>query len=294
MAAYPPLDSRPVTLIGGGAMARLIGLTFAAGGAAVRVWARRPEAAAEVVGFVNSQVGGLAAAKGEGFSAGTIEAYDDMARAVAGAGLVIETVAEDPELKRTLLSDLDRLADPGAIVSSNSSSIPVSAFLADLKNPERVLNVHFHNPPWVPAVDVLGNGRTKREIIDLMLAELPKYGLVPFEATSQTSGFPFNRLMEALSREALQIVADGASTVEKVDGIWMADTGMPFGPFGLMDQVGLDVMAQIERLRRTTNPDLARWSMVESLEPYIAAGKLGVKTGEGFYRYGPGGTRIVE
>jgi 3-hydroxybutyryl-CoA dehydrogenase len=229
---------------------------------------------------------------GQGHRAGTVETYDDLEAAVSGAGFVIEAATEDPDLKRKLLVQLDLLAAPDAIVASNSSSIPVSTLVSDLAHPERVLNVHFHNPPWVPAVDLLSSGKTRHEIIEYLEAELPKYGLVPFEANSQESGFPVNRLIEAFTREAIQIIVDGASTPEKVDAMWMVDMGMPYGPFGLMDVIGLDVVAHIERIRRHNNPVFENWKAVEALEPYLSAGKLGVKAGEGFFRYDEAGERI--
>lgn len=289
-----PLNSRPVTIVGTGSMAKLIGLTLAARGGIVRIWGRRPHMAIEVKGFIDTQVPDLVTQRGGDYTVGSVEIYDDLALAIQGAGLVIETVSEDPQLKRSMMAELDRMADPDAVISSNSSSIPVASYVDDLTSPDRVLNVHFHNPPYVNAVDLLSSGSTRPEIIEHLEAELPKYGLVPFVSTKPNAGFPFNRMMEAWFREALQIVADGASSVEQVDGIWMVDTGMPFGPFGMMDQVGLDVVAEIEKLHRVHNPTLAQWLSVETLEPYIAAGKLGLKSGEGFYRYDPHGARRTE
>lgn len=296
MPDLPTLASRPVTIIGAGTLGRLIGLTLATRGGVVRLYDPSPDAVADAQAFIGSQLDGVlamfSAQAREGHSAGIVETYGDLPAAVSGAGLIIEAAPENVEVKRRLLAELDLLAAPDAIVASNSSSIPVSTFVSDLTHPERVLNVHFHNPPWVPAVDLLSSGETRRDIIAHLEAELPRYGLLPFEANGQATGFPMNRLIEAFAREAIQIVLDGASTPEKVDAMWTADMGMAYGPFGLLDIIGLDVHADIERIRRQENPLLENWKVVEALEPYLAAGKLGVKTGEGFFRYDDAGKRI--
>lgn len=292
MTTLQPLNHRPVTVVGTGRLARSIGVALASRGGVVRIWGRRPEAADEAGAEIEARLPDLVAARGGDAVSGSIEVHDDLPTAVAGAGLVIETVAEDPELKRTVLAELDGLADADAIVASNSSSIPVATYADALGTPERVLNVHFHNPPIHNAVDVLSSGSTRPEIIEHLLVELPKFGLVPFVSTKPDKPFPFNRMMDGWFREALQIVADDASSIEDVDGIWMVDTGMPVGPFELMDQIGLDVIAMVERLRRQDNPALESWQAVEVLDRYIDAGHLGLKTGEGFYRWSQEGERI--
>lgn len=212
-----PLSAKPVTVVGAGSVGRLIGLTLATRGSVIRLHDTSPEALAATERFISAELPGLVetlTATGDGYRAGTVETYDDLAAAVAGAGLVIEAVPEDPELKSAVLATLDELADPDAVVASNSSSFPVAMFVAGLKHPERVLNVHFHNPPQAPAVDLPSSGTTKPEILTRLREELPRFGLFPFE------------------------------------------------------------------------------SAVESLEPYLAAGRLGRKTGEGFFRYDPRGRRL--
>jgi len=291
MTTLHPLGHRPVAIVGTGRLARSIGLVLASRGGVVRIWGRRRVGAEEARAEIERRLPDLVAIRGGEAAVGSIEVHDDLATALAGAGLVVETVAEDPALKRTLLAELDGLADPGAIVASNSSSIPVASYADALRSPERVLNVHFHNPPVHNAVDLLSSGWTRPEIIEHLLVELPRFGLVPFVSTKPDQPFPFNRMMDGWFREALQIVADDASSIEDVDGIWMVDTGMPIGPFELMDQIGLDVIATVERRRRQDNPALEGWQAVELLERYIDAGRLGLKTGEGFYRWGPDGER---
>lgn len=280
------LSARPIALVGSGTMGRAIGLTLACRGGVVRLYDPSRESAQSAAGFIASRLDGLVESRGgegSGFSPAKVETYDDLAAAVAGSGFIIETAPENAELKKELLGRLDELADPTAIVATNSSSYAVATLLDGVKNPERVLNVHFTMPPEVPGVDLMSSGKTRGEIIEWLPAELTKYGLIPFVLVLNTLGFPGNRLLEALTREALQIVADGTSTPEQVDEIWRTASGMPWGPFGLMDAIGLDVVSDIEEHRRELQPYLKNWNAVEALAPLIAEGKLGLKTGRGFF-----------
>ncbi|MFC8667633.1 3-hydroxyacyl-CoA dehydrogenase family protein [Streptomyces sp. NPDC057199] len=282
------LSAKPITLIGAGTMGRAIGLTLASRGGVVRLYEPNPEIVQAGVEFIASRLDDLIETRGgsaKGFRSAAVETHDDLTAAVSDAGLIIEAVPERADLKRELLGRLDELADPTAVIATNSSSFAVSTLLDNVRNPERVLNVHFAMPPEVPGVDLMSSGETREEILEWLQRELPSYGLVPFVLVPNTMGFPGNRLLEALIREALQIVTDGASTPEQVDAIWRTATGMPFGPFGLIDSIGLDVTADIEKHRRELQPYLNNWRAVEALAPLITEGRLGMKTGRGFFDY---------
>ncbi|RWA21076.1 hypothetical protein MBRU_15320 [Mycolicibacterium brumae DSM 44177] len=145
-------------------------------------------------------------------------------------------------------------------------------------------NTHFYMPPLQLAVDVMSNGETSDEVLDFVLAAFPDYGLSPFLCHKESTGFIFNRIWAAIKREALSVVAEGISTPEDVDAMWRVNSGSAQGPFQMMDHVGLDVVLDIENHYAAENPNLPTGPR-ELLHRYVDAGKLGAKSGEGFYTY---------
>ncbi|MEU6384495.1 3-hydroxyacyl-CoA dehydrogenase NAD-binding domain-containing protein [Streptomyces bauhiniae] len=278
------LDSRPVTVLGAGTLGRRIALMFATRGGEVRIYDPSAEAGKQACAYVEQHVSEIAA-RVEGGTPGSVTATTDLAEALSGAWLVVEAVPERLELKRQVFADLDRLAEPDAILASNSSSYPTSQFIDHVSTPERVLNMHFYMPPAQVAVDLMSSGHTDRAVLDLLLKVLPGYGVFPFEAHRESTGFIFNRIWAAIKREALSVVAEGVSTPEDVDRMWAINTGTAGGPFRAMDQVGLDVVLDIENHYAAENPALPTGPR-ELLRRYVDAGQLGVKTGRGFYEYG--------
>ncbi|WP_033216172.1 3-hydroxyacyl-CoA dehydrogenase family protein [Kitasatospora phosalacinea] len=273
--------SRPVTVIGAGTLGRRIALMFATRGGEVRIFDPRRAAGEQAVAYVAEHVAEVAATI-EGGRPGTAVAYDDQAAAVADAWLVVEAVPERLDLKKRVFAELDRQAAPDAILASNSSSYPTSRFVDGVTHVERVVNMHFYMPPKQSAVDLMSDGRTDRAVLDFLLAELPRYGVHPFEARKESTGFIFNRIWAAIKREALAVVAEGVSTPADVDRMWQINTGLAAGPFRAMDQVGLDVVLDIEDHYAAENPRLPEGPR-ELLRSYVDAGHLGVKTGRGFY-----------
>ncbi|MEU9358527.1 3-hydroxyacyl-CoA dehydrogenase NAD-binding domain-containing protein [Streptomyces sp. NPDC048301] len=279
--------SRPVTVIGAGTLGRRIALMFATRGGSVRVYDPVQEAGQAACAYVEQHVAEVAAGI-EGGTPGTVSATTELAEALAGAWLVVEAVPEHLDLKKRIFADLDRTADADAILASNSSSYPTSAFIDHVAHPERVLNMHFYMPPAQSAVDLMSSGRTDRAVLDLLLRELPHYGVFPFEARRESTGFIFNRVWAAIKREALSVVAEGVSTPRDVDAMWMINMGGVAGPFRTMDRVGLDVVLDIENHYAAENPGLPTGPR-ELLRGYVDAGHLGVKSGRGFYDdYVPG------
>ncbi|MFF8650132.1 3-hydroxyacyl-CoA dehydrogenase family protein [Streptomyces griseoluteus] len=278
------IDARPVAVLGAGTLGRRIALMFATRGGQVRIYDPAAEAGKQACAYVDEHVAEVASCV-DGGTPGSVVATTDLAEALAGAWLVVEAVPERLELKKQVFADLDRLADADAILASNSSSYPTSRFTDGVTRPERVVNMHFYMPPAQAAVDLMSSGHTDRAVMDLLLEVLPRYGVFPFEARQESTGFIFNRIWAAIKREALAVVAEGVSTPEDVDRMWMINTGLEGGPFRMMDQVGLDVVLDIENHYAAENSSLPTGPR-ELLQRYIDAGHLGVKTGRGFYDYG--------
>ena len=204
------------------------------------------------------------------------------AEAVAGADLVIEAVREDLETKRTLFAELDRLA-PAAILATNSSSIPSSLLASAVADPGRLLNTHFFAPVWSrPMVELMGSGETTAVTMDRVEAFARSLGIVVAKVRGDSKGFIINRVWRAVKREALRVVDEGHADPEDVDRLWMIFFGTPSGPFGIMDMVGLDVVADIETSYQRVATDPADRPSA-ALHAKLAEAALGEKTGRGFY-----------
>ncbi|MGW9448686.1 3-hydroxyacyl-CoA dehydrogenase family protein [Streptomyces sp. NPDC055632] len=275
------VEQRPVTVIGAGTLGRRIALMFATRGGVVRIHDKSGPAGEAAKAYVEQNIAKVAA-RVEGGTPGRVEITDDLTQALAGSWLAVEAVPERLDLKKSVFADLDAAAEPDAILASNSSSYPTSQFIDRVDHPERVVNMHFYMPPVQNAVDLMSDGRTDPAVLALLKEELPKYGVFPFEAHRESTGFIFNRIWAAIKRESLAVVAEGVSTPQDVDRMWQINMGTSAGPFRMMDQVGLDVVLDIEEHYAAERPGLPAGPR-ELLKKYVDAGHLGVKTGQGFY-----------
>ena len=283
MSFNVPTDfaSRPVAVIGAGTLGRRIALMFAAHGAEVNIYDLAGAQREAAVDYVTQSLPSLA----DGISGvvpGQVSAQADIADAVCNAWLVVEAVPERLELKQQIFGQLDELAAADTILASNSSSYASRLFLDKVHHPERVLNIHFYMPPQQNAVDVMSCGETDRDVIDFVLATLPQFGLYPFEARKESTGFIFNRVWAAVKRESLEVVAEGVSTPQEVDRMFEINTGSAAGPFRMMDRVGLDVVLDIEEHYCAEHPEYPEGPR-RLLRSYLQQGRLGVKSGAGFY-----------
>jgi 3-hydroxybutyryl-CoA dehydrogenase len=283
MSFTVPADfpSRPVAVIGAGTLGRRIALTFAAHGAEVKIHDLAQAQRAVALDYVMNSLPELSDSL-TGVVPGRVSAEADLAEAVHNAWLVIEAIPERLDLKKQIFGQLDELAASDAILASNSSSYASRMFLDKVHRPERVLNIHFYMPPKQAAVDVMSCGKTDRAVIDFVMETLPQFGLYPFEARRESTGFIFNRVWAAVKRESLEVVAEGVSTPQEVDRMFEINTGSAAGPFRMMDQVGLDVVLDIEEHYCVEHPEYPEGPR-RLLRTYLEHGRLGVKSGAGFY-----------
>ncbi|MFG2651274.1 3-hydroxyacyl-CoA dehydrogenase family protein [Streptomyces sp. NPDC048436] len=277
------IQNRPVAVIGAGTLGRRIALMFATRGGLVRIYDKSRQADEAALAYVEKHVAEIAA-RVEGGKPGQVTVTHDLAEALLDAWLVVEAIPERLDLKKEIFGELDQAAQPDTILASNSSSYATSEFIDHVEHPERVLNMHFYMPPQQNAIDLMSDGHTDPGILDLLTRELPRFGIFPFVAHKESTGFIFNRVWAAIKREALEVVAEGVSTPEDVDEMWKINTGLGTGPFRMMDQVGLDVVLDIENHYAQERPYLPAGPR-ELLKKYVDAGHLGVKSGQGFYTY---------
>lgn len=276
-----PDTSRPTAVIGSGTLGQRIALMLASAGGEVRLYDPKAEQAEAGRLYVESELGNVVAAR-QSATAGHIRVAASLEDALTNVWMAVEAVPERLDLKTKLFGDLDRLAPADAVLASNSSSYPSSQLIEQVSRPERVINTHYYMPPEQVAVEIMSCGKTDAAVVALLMERFPAYGLVPFHVRSESVGFIFNRIWAAVKREALAVVAEGASTPEDVDRIAHVLTSAPGGPFRMMDKVGLDVVLDIEEHYAETRPCVPSGPR-ELLRKYIDEGRLGVKSGRGFY-----------
>ena len=211
--------------------------------------------------------------------------HDDLAEAVEGVDLVIEAVPERLELKREVFAQLDSVCDDANILATNSSSIRVSKIEDATGRLDRVLNTHFYNTPWRRSIVELMRGTgTSDETLERVRGFMVSIGITPLMVLRESTGFIFNRVWRAIKRECLHLVDQGVASFQDVDRAWMTLYETPYGPFGMMDRVGLDVVRDIEMVyyeESGADRDAPPGMLLEMIE----RGELGVETGKGFYTY---------
>jgi len=203
-----------------------------------------------------------------------------------GCTLVIEAVPEQLALKRETFKKLDAICGPETLLATNTSSFSVTAIAGATQHPERVLGMHFFNPPPLMAlVEVIQGERTSAATMEKAMTLARQIGKTPVPA-KDTPGFIVNRIARPFYNEALRILGDGHVTVETVDRIMKGAGGFPMGPFELMDLIGIDInFAATESLYQSFFHD-PRFRPSPIQQRMVLAGNLGRKTGRGFYTYG--------
>jgi 3-hydroxybutyryl-CoA dehydrogenase len=208
----------------------------------------------------------------------------DLAVAVSGADLVIEAVPEDLELKRELFARVSEAAPEGAVLASNTSSLSVSRIAQAARNPERVLGMHFFNPPYaLKLLELVRAGATSEAAVETARAagERMEREII---VVSDSPGFATSRLGLVLGLEAMRMLEEGVASAEDIDRAMVHGYRHPMGPLRLSDLVGLDVRLAIARYLSRELGD-ARFQPPAVLERLVEEGKLGRKTGEGFFRW---------
>jgi 3-hydroxybutyryl-CoA dehydrogenase len=279
------VDDRPIAIVGAGTLGSRIATVYAAGGSDVQIFDLSQDQRGAAVNYVGEQIEQvIRTLKLDEARAGTARASDELGEAIRGAWMVIEAIPERLDIKQDIFGQLDELADSDAVLASNSSSIPTRLMIDKVKNPDRVLNTHYYQPPELPAVELMSCGKTDDGVIEALMSKMPKYGLVPFRVRRESDGFIFNRVWAAIKRECLMVVEEGVAAPEDVDGLWKIFTAAGIPPFELMDRVGLDVVLNIEEHYASVRSGLPEGPR-KLLHELIDEGRLGVKAGRGFYEY---------
>ncbi len=202
-----------------------------------------------------------------------------------GCDLVIEAAPEDLGLKRELFAAVAEACGPNTILATNTSSLPVTAIAALVPHPERVVGMHFFNPPaLMKLVEVVATAESSPEALDATTEVGERMGRTPIRA-KDSPGFIANRLARPFSLESLRMLADGVADVETIDRVCRLGGGFRMGPFELIDLIGLDVNLSVARSFYAQGGEPERWRPSQIQERLVAEGRLGRKSGGGFYDY---------
>ncbi len=207
----------------------------------------------------------------------------DMA-ALAAADFAVEAVPEQLELKTRVLKDADAILRPGVILASNTSSISISKLAGETSRPEKFIGMHFFNPvPMMALVEVIRGRATGDDTFQTTMSLCEKLGKKPV-GVNDAPGFVSNRVLMPMINEAAYAVMEGVATPEAVDAVMKLGMNHPMGPLELADLIGLDVCVDImEVLHRGFGND--KYAACPLLRQHVAAGRLGRKSGQGFYKY---------
>ena len=221
-----------------------------------------------------------------------LKTQTDMSAGVSNADLVIEAATENTELKLKIFGDLDNAAPGKAILATNTSSISITKIAAATKRPDKVIGMHFMNPvPIMKLIEVIRGYATSDEVTDSIMELSKKLGKVPVEVNDYP-GFVANRILMPMINEAIMSLHEGVAGVEEIDAVMKLGMAHPMGPLQLADFIGLDVCLSILKVLHDGfgNP---RYAPCPLLVNMVTAGKLGAKSGEGFYTYTAGSKELV-
>ncbi len=207
----------------------------------------------------------------------------NLAEVVKDADLVIEAVFENMDLKKDIFNVLSENAPHNSILASNTSTLSITEIASAVENPERVVGLHFFSPvPAMKLVEVVLGEKTSEGTVEIATSFVDRIGKTPIPA-KDSPGFIVNRVLAGMIGEAMKLFNEGIATPENIDKAMVLGANLPIGPLALADFVGLDV---VHSSAKTLERELgATYKVPEVLTKLVEEGKLGMKSGEGFYKY---------
>lgn len=291
------MDIKNVSVIGAGTMGNGIAHVFAQTGFKVTLIDVNATQLEKAIGTISKNLDrqvskGVLTEEQKANTLKNITTNTSIADGVANANLVVEAATENVNLKLEIFKQLDAAAPAGCILASNTSSISITKIAAVTKRPELVIGMHFMNPvPVMKLVEIINGYATSKEV-NVIITELSKQlGKVPC-TVNDYPGFIANRILMPMINEAIYSLFEGVAGVEEIDTVMKLGMAHPMGPLQLADFIGLDVCLSILKVLYDGfgNPKYAPCPLLANM---VMAGKLGAKSGEGFYVYTAGSKELV-
>jgi 3-hydroxybutyryl-CoA dehydrogenase len=271
-----------VLVVGAGQMGGGIAQVAAAAGCRVSLHDAAPGATGKALETIGKSLSKLAEKGGP--APGDVLPRIEVAEDLVAADLMIEAVVEDAAVKEEIFRRADGVLPPDAVLASNTSSIPIGTLAAATARPDKVIGMHFFNPvPVLKLVEVVRAPETSDETAEDVVAFAEELGKVPAEA-NDFPGFVSNRILMPFINEAVWALHGGVAEAEAIDTIAKLGFAHPMGPLALADLIGLDTCVAIMEVLRDGLAD-DKYAPCPLLREHVAAGRLGRKSGEGFYSY---------
>jgi len=281
-------DIHTVLVIGAGTLGSQIALQCAMHGFEVNLYDISNEALEQGMQLIRGYVNSLTGSPLEAQAAAAISHIHPLSdpQAAAQAELVSESVPEDPQLKGKVFAQFNALCPAQTIFTTNTSTLLPSMYAQATGRPDRFAALHFHGYVWISnVVDIMPHPGTSVETLDLLEAFARRIGQIPIRLAKESSSYVFNAMLNAVLRAATSLAAKQVTSFENVDRAWMGVMKMPVGPFGILDQVGLETAYDINQYWATVLNDPELQANAAFLKSYVEQGRLGVKSGRGFYSY---------
>jgi len=211
--------------------------------------------------------------------------FNNLEHALNNVDLVIEAVSENIEIKKEVFAQIEKYVSSNTIIATNSSTFPISRIENSVKKKDRVLNIHFYPPINVrPMADIMRGTQTSDEVFERGREWIKSIDCTPLILKKESFGFLFNRIWRAVRKECLNLWEQDIADIKNIDEAWRIFTKMPYGPFTMMDGIGLDVTYDVESSYYKESGD-SRDKPPDKLKEMVNHGELGIKTGKGFYIY---------
>ena len=221
-----------------------------------------------------------------------ISTFTSMKDGVAKSDLVIEAATENENIKLKIFKELDEMSPEKSILASNTSSISITKIAAATKRPSKVIGMHFMNPvPVMKLVEIINGYSTEKEVTKTIIELSKKIGKVPCEVNDYP-GFIANRILMPMINEAIYSLYENVAGVEEIDTVMKLGMAHPMGPLQLADFIGLDVCHSILKVLYDGFGN-SKYAPCPLLSNMVNANKLGIKTGEGFYKYSAGSKDLI-
>lgn len=288
---------KQVAVIGAGTMGNGIAHTFAQAGIKVNLIDISQEALDKAVATITKNLGRMVAKEkiseeDKNNTINNITTHTDMNVGVKNVGLVVEAATENVDLKLKIFKSMDEATSADVILATNTSSISITQIAAVTSRPDKVIGMHFMNPvPIMKLVEIIRGYSTSDAVTNTIMELSKKLGKIPTEVNDYP-GFVANRILMPMINEAIITLNEGVAGVSEIDTVMKLGMGHPMGPLQLADFIGLDVCLSILNVMYEGfgNPKYAPCPLLVNM---VMAGKMGVKSGEGFYSWGHGTKDLI-